>query len=165
MKSNLIETGYVANTHGVKGEIKIVPWANNPQVLTGLPELTIGDKNYRVISARVHKDNVLVMLEGIGSVEDAELLKNKTVYTDRSFFDLDEDEVFLTDIIGMDVIDADTGKKYGIVSDIYDNGAHDVYEVNDGTKTYYFPGVDEFIVKKDTENNRLVVRPIEGLFD
>ena len=72
---------------------------------------------------------------------------------------------FIQDIIGLCVRDADTGKEYGTVKDVLQTGANDVYEINNGEKTYLIPAIEQVIIKTDIENSEMLIRPLEGLFD
>ena len=97
-------------------------------------------------------------------METALSLKNVTVYADRDDFELEDGEFFLTDIIGLDVIDSESGKVYGRVSDIINRGASDIYVVETPVGERMIPAVDEFIVEIDI-NCGVKVRTIEGLLD
>ena len=91
-------------------------------------------------------------------------LKNQTVYALRDDFDLDEGEYFIADVIGLPVIDVDTQKIYGKVSDLINRGASDLYVVKTPNEEVMIPAVDEFIISVDLEKG-VFVRPIEGMFN
>ena len=66
MKNNeLLECGKIVNTHGIRGEVKIVPWADSPEFICDLPAIYIDGKPVKIRNARVHKGNVIALLEGI----------------------------------------------------------------------------------------------------
>ena len=69
MKQPYLETGKVVNTHGIRGEVKIVPWADSPEFLCRFSTLYLDGTPYRVRSSRVHKGNVIASLEGVDTVE------------------------------------------------------------------------------------------------
>lgn len=84
-----------------------------------------------VTAARLQKGNVLLHLEGVDTVEEAEKLRNQVLYMDRDEVELEEGVYFIQDLIGLEVLDVDTGKSYGKLTDVMQTGANDVYEVKD----------------------------------
>ena len=112
---------------------------------------------------------LIVKFKGIDSVKDSEKLRNKIVKVDASLFKLDDGEYFLRDLLGMVVYDADTGVCYGKITDIFQPGANDVYEISeiaDGKSIKrYIPAIKDCIIKTDIDNKVMTVRPLEGLFD
>lgn len=168
MDKKYIECGKIINTHGCKGGLKVEPWCNSAEDFTALKSLYIKNKNeflkYTVAKASVFKQFVILELKEIDDMDKAIALKNITLYADRNDFSLEDGEYFLTDIIGLDVIDADTDKLYGKVSDIINRGASDIYVVDTPNGERMIPAVDEFIVEVDIEKG-VRVRTIEGLLD
>ena len=168
MDKKYIECGKIINTHGCKGGLKVEPWCNSAEDFTALKSLYIKNKNeflkYTVVKTSVFKQFVILELKEIDDMDKAIALKNITLYADRNDFYLEDGEYFLTDIIGLDVIDADTGKLYGKVSDIINRGASDIYVVDTPNGERMIPAVDEFIVEIDIEKG-VRVRTIEGLRD
>ena len=110
------------------------------------------------------KQFVILELKDVDDMDKAIALKNVILYADRDDFALEEGEYFLTDIIGLDVIDADNGKVYGKVSDIINRGASDIYVVSTPNGERMIPAVDEFIIDIDVSKG-VMVRTIEGLLD
>lgn len=163
MKHQFLEAGQIVNTHGVQGEVKIVPWCDSPQFLCGFPTLYVDGKPITVKSARTHKDCVLAVLEGISDVSAAIRLKGKTVSIDRSGIELPEGRHFLADLMGLEVRDADSGEVLGTVTDILTPPAHEVYVVRDGKREYLIPAVEEFLIETNVEEGYLRVRIIEGM--
>ena len=168
MDKKYIECGKIINTHGCKGGLKIEPWCNSPEDFTALKRLYINGKSgyteYTVSKASVFKQFVILDLKEIDDMEKALSLKGTTLYADRADFELEDGEYFLTDIIGLDVIDAENGKLYGKVTDIINRGASDIYVVGTPNGERMIPAVDEFIVEIDI-NRGVTVRTIEGLLD
>ena len=109
MKQRFLEAGQIVNTHGIRGEVKIVPWCDSPEFLCGFDTLYIDEAPIRLRAARPHKGNVLAALEGVDTVEGAMALKGKTVHIDRADVTLPEGRHFLADLIGLRVVDADNG--------------------------------------------------------
>ena len=168
MDKKYIECGKIINTHGCKGGMKIEPWSNSPKDLTALKRIYIKNKGvyveYNVAKASVFKQFVILELKEITDMEAALSLKNATLYAQREDFKLDDGEFFLADLIGLDVIDADSAKVYGKVKDIINRGASDIYIVDTPNGERMIPAVDEFIKSVDLSKG-VFVRVIEGLLD
>lgn len=165
---DLIETGKIVNTHGIRGEVKIIPWTGDPEQLLDFKELFIESVSYKIQGIRLHKGSLLVKLKGIDTLEQAEMLKNKIVFAESSSFELEEGEYFFRDLIGMDVIDVDTNFCYGKITDIIETGANDVYEVtedNEKKTKRLVPAIPDCIIDVNLDNKTMKIRPLEGLFD
>ena len=104
MKERFIEAGEIVNTHGVRGEIKILPWTDSAEFLAAFRTLYIDGKPVRVRSSRVHKGTVLAALEGVEDVNAAMRLKGRRVFIDRADAKLPEGGYFIQDIIGAEVV-------------------------------------------------------------
>lgn len=110
-----LEIGKIVNVHGLRGDVKVVPWCDEPEFLCEFDTLYLGktQKPVNVTAARLQKGNVLLHLEGVDTVEAAEQLRNQVLYMDRDEVELEEGVYFIQDLIGLEVLDADTGKSYG----------------------------------------------------
>ena len=162
MKNNeLLECGKIVNTHGIRGEVKIVPWADSPEFLCDLPTLYIDGKPVKIRNARVHKGNVIALLEGIEDVNTAMLLKEKVVSMSRDDVDLPEGSFYLADIIGLKVID-EHGNELGVLDDILSPSLQQVYVVK-GQREIMIPVVPEFILETNVDGGYIKVRLIEGM--
>jgi len=162
MKKQFLEAGQIANTHGIQGEVKIVPWCDSPEFLCGFDLLYIDGQPVRLLSSRIHKSNVLATLEGVNDINAAMLLKGKTVCIDRKDAVLPPGRHFISDLIGLTVLDADSGETLGVLEDVLTPPAHHVYVVK-GEHSYMIPAVDEFLVETNLEGGYIRVRPIEGM--
>lgn len=163
MKSQFLEAGEIVNTHGIRGEIKIMPWADSPEFLCQFKTLYMDGKPVKVLSSRPHKTMVLALLEGITSVEEAMKLKGKVLSIDRSDVTLPEGRHFLADLMGLTVLDAATGEELGKVEDILTPPAHNVYVVRGKGKEYMIPAVDAFLAETNVESGYIKVNLIEGM--
>lgn len=163
MKNQFLETGQIVNTHGVRGEVKVVPWADSPEYLKQFHTFYLGGKPLKALSVRVDKQNVLIRFEGVDSVEAAMKLKGKTLSVARADARLPQGRHFLADLMGLAVLDAATGDKLGVVEDILTPPAHNVYVVGGGSKGYMIPAVPAFIAETDVDGGFIKVNLIEGL--
>ena len=163
MKNKFLEAGQIVNTHGIKGEVKIVPWCDTPEFLCDFDLLYIDGKPVDVEVMRAHKGNVIAKLAGINDVDAAMALKNKVVSIDRSDVELPEGRHFIADLIGLEVRDADTGAVLGVINDVLTPPASEVYVVKGNGKEYMIPAVDEFLIETDVDAGYVRVRLIEGM--
>lgn len=167
---DLIETGKIVNTHGIRGEVKLNPWTSDVSRLLNFEELFIDGKSYIIENSRFHKNVLIIKFKGIDDIETAEKLKNKIVTADASLFELKEGEFFIRDLIGVNVYDADSKVFYGKITDVLQPGANDVYELSDTDNEgnilkRYIPAIKDCIINTDIKNKVMAIRPIEGLFD
>ncbi|MCD8086325.1 MAG: ribosome maturation factor RimM [Clostridiales bacterium] len=164
MKTETLEIGKIINTHGVRGELKVESWLNDPADFGVLDTIFVGEKAYAVRSARVQGVHALLTLEGVSSIDDALPLKNRVVQARRADLPIDEGEHFVADLIGMDAVNAETGTVFGRVTDVLEYPAQDVYQVAglDG-KEYLIPDVPAFIHAIDDERGAIVMTVLEGL--
>jgi len=158
MKLQFVEAGEIVNTHGIKGEIKVLPWMDSPEDLCEFERCRIARKDYEIELARVQKTCTLIKLKGIDTMEDAQALRGKTVLIYRE--DISDEIIFAAELIGVEVFCGD--EKIGEVSDVLDYPGNKVYVVK-GEKEYMIPAVKEFILDTDMENNRMQVKLLEGM--
>ena len=161
MKNKFLEAGQIVNTHGVQGEVKIVPWCDSPEFLCQFDVLYIDGQPVRLRSARVHKGNVLATLEGISDVNAAMRLKGRRVFIDRADAKLPEGGYFIQDIIGAEVVTED-GESIGALAEVIDAPASMIYVVR-GERERLIPAVPEFILSTDADAGVITVRLIEGM--
>jgi len=167
MKKQFLEIGQIVNTHGLKGEVKVMPWCDSPEFMCAFKKLYLknGD-TVDVINARVQKNMVIMKIKGVDHIEQADVLRNTVLYMDRNDIQLDDDVFFWQDILNCTVIDADTGKEYGKITDIIETGANDVYQITDKDgKNYLIPVIDDVVVSTDTDSEVVTIRPLKGIFD
>mgnify|MGYP001028810873 FL=1 len=161
MANQLLECGKIVNTHGIRGEVKIQPWADSPEVFCALPALYIDGAPVALRSARVHKGNVIALLEGVSDVDQAMLLKNKVVWLNRDDLRLPEGTFFLADLIGLRVVDEE-GQELGILNEVLSPSRQQVYVVK-GDRELMIPAVPQFILETNVAGGYIKVRLIEGM--
>ncbi len=156
-----LEAAKIVNTHGIKGELKLEPWADNAEFLKGFKFLYIDGKPVKVVSSRVHNGFLIAKLEGVDDVNAAMPLKNKVVSIDRDDAKLPKGSFFLGDLIGASVV-TETGEALGKLTDVLEMPAHNVYVVT-GEREILIPAVPEFVLKTDVSAGVVTVRLIEGM--
>ena len=169
MKKEYLECGRVCGAHGVRGLIKAEPWCDSPKVLAGLKRifLAVGSGEYeerRILSSSVMGPVVLLSLEGLDDRNIAVGMKNTVLYARREDIPLKKGQMFLTDMIGLAVIDADSGRVYGHIADVTDGVRNRIYTIKAGEKEVLFPAVDEFVKEIDADKG-VFIKPIPGFFD
>ncbi len=167
-KNNYIECGKIINTHGTQGGLKLESWCNSPADMAALKRfylLTDGEyKKMKVVKASVFKQFVIVQLDCVKDMDTAMALKNTVLYAARSDFKLADGEFFISDLVGLPVIDAECGRVYGTLLETVNRGASDIYVVKTENGERMIPAVDEFVDRIDLESG-IYIRPIEGMFD
>ena len=182
MNDKYLEAGKIVSTHGIKGEVKVLPWADSPEFLTrfktfylvgaviGRPQT--GDLSasggrplaaptaLAVESARVQKTCVLIKFKGIDTVEDAQKLRDKVISIARDDPRIPAGTVFQADLIGMPVRAG--GKEIGKIAEILSMPASDVWVVK-GERSYMIPNVKTFVPNIDLSLGYVDVHLIEGM--
>ena len=158
MKLEFLEAGEIVSTHGVRGEMKVLPWADGPDFLCEFDRVRIAGKDYQVESCRVQKTCNLLKIEGVDTMEAAQAMRGKTVEIYRC--DAPEGLIFAAELMGMTVLCE--GQEIGKIIDVLDYPGNKVYVVK-GQKEYMIPAVKAFILDTDMEKEIMQVRLIEGM--
>lgn len=161
-QANYLEVGKILNTHGVRGELKVQPWLDTPQQFQALSQLMVNGTCYTIQSVRPQGANVLVLLEGITSIDDALPLKGRVASARREDIPLEEGRHFVADLIGLQAKNAETGELFGKVTEISEYPAHDVYVV-EGEKTYLIPDVPTFVKEINVAEGFIAFTILEGM--
>ena len=169
-KLEYFKLGKIVTTRGLKGEIKIYPHTDKRDRFKDLEYFFIGndrEKKYLVERAVTASNNsIVVKLKGYDTIESVQALIGKFIFVDRDkSYQLDEDEFFIADMIGMDV-ETIEGQKIGKLVDVLQYAANDVYVVKgEDSKEYLIPATYEIVPDIDTKNRLMKIRPIPGLLD
>jgi len=158
MKLQFIEAGEIVTTHGVKGEMKVLPWVDSPDILCEFDRVRIDGTQYDIESCRIQKTCNLLKLKGIDSMEAAQTMRGKTVLLYRE--DIDDEVIFAAELIGVEVFC--DGEKLGEITEVLDYPGNSVYVVK-GKYEYMIPAVKQFILSTDLESNTMQVQIIEGM--
>ena len=160
MQKRFLEAGEIVSTHGVRGEVKILPWADGPDFLTGFDTFYLRGQPFPVEASRIHKGMVLAKLRGVDDVTAAQSLRGTVVEIDREGLELADGAVFIADLIGLPVFAG--GEEIGRVAEVLTMPGNDVYVVK-GAHTYMIPAVQEFLEEVDVAAGIVRVRLIEGM--
>lgn len=169
MIKEYLELGQIVGTHGVRGEIRLNPWCDSPDFVKQFKTLYFdaqGQKSIKVVSGRVHGNVALLKLEGVDSVESASALRNKILYMKRADAKLRDGSYFIAELIDCRVIDADDENvEYGILSDVSQTGANDVWHVKKGGSEYLLPSIPSVVCYVNVKDGIIKIRPLKGIFD
>ena len=163
-----LETGKITGTHGLKGEVRVQSWADSPEFMTQFRELYLdrGAKKIEITAARVHKNMLIMKIRGIDSMDEADKLREKVLYISRDDVELDEGTYFIQDLIGLNVLDEDTGERIGRLDDVSETGANDVYHIRtDDGRVYLIPAVPDVVRDISVDDGVMCIFKMKGLFD
>lgn len=167
MKKEFLECGKIVSTHGIKGELKVEPWADSAEFLTGFKEFYLENGNVclNVMASRTHKNMVLILFDNYDDIDKANTLRGKIIYIKRSDALLNEGDYFWQDLIDMKVYDCENKSIcYGKITDISQTGSNDVYYIeNDNGEEILVPAIKDVIKSIDLDNNEMLIKPLEEL--
>ena len=163
MELEFITAGQIVNTHGIRGEVKILPQGVEPELLAECGTLYINGAPCVLTAGRVHKGCLLAKLKGVDDMDAALALKGKKVAIRRRDVSLPEGEYFDEELVGLTARDAATGEEIGKVDEVLAYPAHKIYAVRGGKDEYLIPAVPAFIAAIDVPGGTLDVHMMEGL--
>lgn len=165
----LIKYGKITRAHGISGEVKLSTFSRELDILSSLKAIFIettperSPEEYRVIKCRLQRGSAIIKLEGVDSVDDAEELKGKDVYIDDSQLpQLDEDEFYWFQLIGLDVY-ADDGSYLGTVESLIERAFQSVLVVKDGDKELLIPLTEPFVKDIKLKESKIIISNLNAL--
>ena len=158
MKLEFVKAGEIVTTHGVKGEVKVLPWLDSPEDLCDFERCRISGKEYTIETCRVQKTCNLVKLSSVDTMEAAQAMRGKVIELYRS--DISDEVIFADELKGVEVFC--DGEHIGVIKDVLDYPGNSVYVVK-GEYEYMIPAVKQFILSTDVDANRMEVRLIQGM--
>ena len=167
---DLLRVGVIANTHGIRGEVKVFPTTDEKERFKDLKKVILDmgkeQKVLEIQSVRFFKNLVILKFKGIDNINDIEMYKGKDLLVTREdAVPLEEGEYFIADLLDLDVYSDEDGK-IGVLYDVMQTSANDVYVVKtEEGKEILLPAIDECILDIDLEENRMTVHIMEGLLD
>lgn len=161
--------GVIANTHGVRGEVKVFPTTDDPKRYQDLKEVLLDTGkdllSLEIVSVRFFKNLVIVKFKGIDNINDIEKYKGCDLYVTReNAVPLEEGEYYIADIIGSAVV-TEEGEAFGKLTDVIETGANLVYVVQHQGKEVLLPAIPDCVKKVDVENQVITVHIMKGLLD
>lgn len=170
MKKDYLECGRIATAHGVRGALRVQSLCDSAAVLAGLTTVYLREKSggfapCRVLAASHAGEVALLTLEGYSDRNAALSLRGKMLYARREDIPVPQGGALIADMIDLPVLDADSGRRYGVLTDVHPSPASDLYEIRTpGGKTVLLPAVPAFLDRIDVERG-IYIRPIPGFFD
>lgn len=169
MESRL-QVGVITTTHGIRGEVKVFPTTDDPKRFKKLKKVILEENSGEIIleieSVKFFKNLVILKFKNIDSINDVEKYKGKKMFIDRKdAVKLNRNEYFIADLIGCQVVDEEDNT-IGILKDVLETGANDVYIVTDGEgRELLFPAIKECILNVDVVKQVIKVHVMPGLID
>ena len=166
----LLQVGVISSTHGIRGEVKVFPTTDDPDRFRKLKQVILDtgreQKGLEIEGVKFFKQFVILKFKDIDNINDIEKYKGKSLYVTREHaVKLKKDEYFIADLIDMQV-ELEDGTAFGVLTDVIQTGANDVYEVKrpDG-KEVLLPVIDECILDVDLEKQQVTAHIMPGLVD
>lgn len=163
-----LRVGVISSTHGIKGEVKVYPTTDDTKRFDDLKEVWLDTGREKialnVTGVKYFKNMVILKFKEFNDINEIEKYKGCDLLVDREHaIELEEGEYFIADLIGLEVY-TDTGERFGILEDVMQTGANDVYIVKteDG-KEVLLPVIPECILKVDLDEGRVLVHIMDGL--
>lgn len=167
---DFLQIGVISSTHGIKGEVKVFPTTDDVNRFKKLKEVYLDTGKEKLTlhpeSVKFFKQFVILKFKEFNNINEIEQYRNKSLLVDRqNAVKLRKDEYFIADLIGLKVV-TDEEKQLGILKDVLQTGANDVYivEMEDG-KEVLLPAIKECVLKVDIEAGEVLVHVMDGLLD
>ena len=167
-QENYLQVGVITSTHGIKGEVKVFPTTDDPARFSFLKHVILDTGKEQIPleieGVKYFKQFVILKFKGIDNINDIEKYRKMPLLVTREeAVELEEDEYFMADIIGMKVY-TDDGSDFGTVKDIMETGANDVYVIDtDAHGEVLIPAIKECVLDVDTEENKMTIHLMNGL--
>lgn len=156
--SDPVVIGFVGAPHGVRGTVRVRPAGTGPHLREDVEPIVDGARR-RIQRARSTPKGYLVDLEGISDRSLAAELRGKELVLDRTELDdLEEDEFYVGDLIGLEAI-GDDGEGKGVVEEVVETPAHEILVLRKEDEEIYVPFTREHVPAVDLEDRRVTVRP------
>ena len=169
MIKEYLEIGKITGTHGIKGEMRVQPWCDSPEFMKSFKALYLDNKGEKALKVKCRPNGNMVIMkaEGIDSIEQASVLREKVLFMKRSDAKLEEGKYFIQELCDCRVIDADDGSKsYGVLTDVSQTGANDVWHItSDDGKEYLIPAIPSVVTDIDVVGGIIKIIPLRGIFD
>lgn len=157
--SDFLRVGKIVNTHGLKGEMKVISLTDDPKRFDELEYVTIDGEERKILSCKYQKDRVIVRIEGIDTIEQAETYKTKIIEIPReNAIELEEDCYFIADLVKCFVYDTN-GKELGKIDEVIQTKSNDVYWIK-SPKELLIPVILDVVLDIDINNKKITIKPV-----
>ncbi len=164
MSNEFFNVGQIVNTHGIKGEVKVLCLTDNKENFNRYEKVLIGDEYYNILGVKFQKDRVILKLEGIDDIDTAETFKQKYIKVSRDTEpELDEDTFYVVDLIGCSVFDTDD-RELGKIYDVIETKNNDVYWIKE-PKELLIPVLEDIVLDVDIDNKKVIIKPVGEWMD
>ena len=165
--NELLQVGTIIKTHGIRGEVKVYPLTDDIGRFKQLKEVVLEPDSdnipLEIENVKFQKNIVILKFKGYDSINDIEMHIKKGIYVTRdNAVELDEDEYFVADLIGLKVI-TDEGEEFGKVTDVMHTGANDVYVIEHNGKEVLVPAIKQCIIDVSLDNRTMTIHLMKGL--
>ena len=169
MINEYLECGQITRAHGINGAMVINPFCDSYEVFAQLKTIYLKKGNefspLKVKKCSPYKNSAIVIIDGITTPEEVTKMRMEYVYAHRNDILRDDGDYFIADLIGLEVLDANTNELYGILKDVTNQGAQDLYVIKrEGKTDAYIPAIKEFVKEISLEKG-IFITPIEGMLD
>ena len=165
---DMLQVGVITQTHGIRGEVKVFPTTDDAARFKKLKKVTLDNGKERreleIASVKFFKNLVILKFKGIDNINDVEKYKKAPLYVTREdAVPLGENEYFIADLIGLKVV-SDEGEALGILDDVLQTGANDVYVVKcDNGEEILVPAIKDCVKNVDIEGKEITLHLLPGL--
>jgi 16S rRNA processing protein RimM len=169
---NLIAVGRIIGTHGIKGQLRLFSYSGNLESLQAARDVYLRspagvDRKVLLTRAVDHSGKILLTLDGLNTIEQVQDLTGFELFLHRDQFPVpDADEYYWQDLLGMSVVTTE-GQALGVIKDILETGANDVYLVHDDSngREYLIPAISSVVINVNVTAKTMIITPLEGLLD
>lgn len=166
MKKDFLEIGKIVGTHGVRGMVRIEPWADDASYLKNFSIFYKKDGTPLTLSRITpHGNIVLAAIKDVDTVEKAENFRGEVLSVKREDINLPDGRYLIDEIIGCEVYNSEDGVLLGKLTDVMKTGANDVWQITKDGKDYLVPVIPDVEINVDEENERITLKPLKGIFD
>ena len=164
----LLQVGVITQTHGIRGEVKVFPTTDDASRFRDLKHVLLDTGkdtlSLEIENVKFFKQFVILKFKGYDNINDVERYKRCPLLVERSdAVPLDEDEYFITDMIGMQVV-TDQGEDFGVLKDVLTTGANDVYMIDHPSAgEVLVPAIKECILEVDIPGRRMKLHVMDGM--
>ena len=160
----LFKIGQIINTHGIKGEVKVYPLTEDVQKFKRLKSVLVGGVEMNILGVKFQKDRVILKIEGIDTMNDAEMYKQKYIEIPRENEpELPPDTYYVADLKECTVYDTE-GKELGMIFDVISTPNNDVYWIKK-PKELLIPVLEDIVLDIDIEAKKIIIQPVGEWMD